>query len=288
MSSKYLSGSVGFTLLECNNIYVLLFADIHDGIEYCKQDSVMIAEWLNRISNKNTVLLEEIIREEFQLTDLWPNAKHTQELKHLKDTNEKIIPVDIRPMLIPFSWELVNMNDNKLGDITLLKYIKPLLDLFSLSSPFYNNYIKTGIDEMEKTQANSDKSKVSPNTHFKELKDMFKEFILNNKNVMNKNIYYIIQNEISILYQINNLIGMLMEWYIILLIHNNTKNTVVHVGLAHSNRLLDLLVKVYRFKIIEQSGLNRMADIPISIPSACVLLPPDVMNMYNKKYGFFQ
>jgi len=79
---------------------------------------------------------------------------------------------------------------------------------------------------------------------------------------------------------------MIMEWYIILLIHNNTKNTIIHVGLAHSNRLLDLLVKVYRFKIIKQSGINQMSEIPNNIPSSCIMLPPDVTNMYNRKYGF--
>ena len=38
MPSKFLSGSVGYTLLEYNNMFVLLFADIHDGIEYCKKN----------------------------------------------------------------------------------------------------------------------------------------------------------------------------------------------------------------------------------------------------------
>ena len=55
--SIYLSGSVGYTLLEYNSMYVLLFADIHDGIEYCKQNnSEYIASFLNRHSNKNKIL----------------------------------------------------------------------------------------------------------------------------------------------------------------------------------------------------------------------------------------
>ena len=285
MSSTYLSGSVGFTLLELNTINVLLFADIHDGIEYCKQDSTMIAEWLNKMSSKNNILLEEIIREKFILTDLWPNSKHTQELKQLKNANEKIIPIDIRPKLIPFSWEVVGTN-NILGQMRLDKYINDMVKLFNMDSEFYIKYLKIDIETMEIKQSTFSESKVSPLTHFNELKEILKQFILDNKDLLNKNIIYISKNNIKILYEINNLISMIMEWYIILLIHNNTKNTIIHVGLAHSNRLLDLLVKVYRFKIIKQSGINQMSEIPNNIPSSCIMLPPDVTNMYNRKYGF--
>ena len=80
---------------------------------------------------------------------------------------------------------------------------------------------------------------------------------------------------------------MIMEWYIVLLIYNDTTNKIIHVGLAHSNRLLDLLTLVYRFNIKYQTGINKMIEIPTNIPSACVMLPPDVTNMFRRKYGFF-
>ena len=125
----YLSGSVGYTLLEKDNKFIFLLADIHDGVNYCKQNSVMIASYLDKISNNNVVLLEEIIENNFKLEDLWPTSKHTKELKKLNNDNDKIIPIDIRPMLIPFSWELVE-NNNKLGKMILLEYIKLLDDFF--------------------------------------------------------------------------------------------------------------------------------------------------------------
>ena len=285
--SIYLSGSVGYTLLKLNNIYILLLADIHDGIEYCTQDSTMISDWLDNVSsnNNNTILLEEIIREKFKLTDLWPNARHTQELKKLNQGNKMIIPVDIRPMLIPFSWELVSTN-KKLGETRLLQYIQPLEDFFNKNTNFYNNYIKNNVDIMETKQNQYTDSKISPSFHFNQLSIIFVEFKNENENIMNKNISEIIDINIIVLQHINNLISMIMEWYIILLIYSNNNNSIIHVGLAHSNRLLDLLVKVYRFKIIEQSGLNKMVDIPNHIPSSCILLPQDINNMYNKQYGF--
>lgn len=283
--SIYLSGSVGYTLLEYNSMYVLLFADIHDGIEYCKQNnSEYIASFLNRHSNKNKILLEEIIREQFKLTELWPNAKHTQELKKLNQSNENIIPVDIRPMLIPFSWELIE-EDIEMGNKTLDFYIGNLTQLFNEESDLFNKYLKDNIQSMTNKQNLLQSSKLSPLVHYNELKTIFEEFKLYYKDFMSKSIVYIKKNKIDILYRINNIISMIMEWYIVLLIHNDMKNTIIHVGLAHSNRILDLLTKVYRFKIISQVGINKMIEIPNNVPSACIMLPHNIQSVYNKKYG---
>jgi hypothetical protein len=107
-----ISGFVGYSYLkyEDKDNYdikkeLLLLADIHDGVSYCKQKSTMIDEFLT-LNDKHTILLEETIREHVSLTDLWPNSIHTQRLKTLNNNNNKIIPVDIRSLLIPFSWEL--------------------------------------------------------------------------------------------------------------------------------------------------------------------------------------
>lgn len=284
--TMYLSGSVGYSLLVYCNMHVLLFADIHDGVKYCTQsNSEFIASFLNRKSNNNQVLLEEIIREEFKLSELWPNAKHTQELKKLNQDNRKIIPVDIRPMLIPFSWELVDSN-TELGESTLGAYINNIEQLFNEKSDLFKKYFQENIKIMTVKQNMVETSKISPMVHYNELKDIFKTFKNQYNDLMKNTILTIKKNNREVLYHINNLISMIMEWYIVLLIHNNTKNTIIHVGLAHSNRLLDLLTKVYRFKIISQVGINKMNQIPRNIPSSCIMLSSDVSNMYNRKYGF--
>ena len=289
MEATYLSGSVGYTLLEYNNMFVLVLADIHDGVEYCKKnDSEFIASFLNRLGNKSTnkILLEEIIREKFKLTELWPHSKHTQELKVLNKENHNIIPIDIRPLLVPFSWELVN-NNTFIGNCTLLVYIDNLIQIFNKKSHIYTNYFLQYINEMNNTQENITDSKISPAVHFNELKIIFDDFKKNYNDMMDKTIYFIQQYHIYILNRINNIISMLMEWYVVLLIHINSKNTVMHLGLAHSNRLLLLLQKVYRFKIISQDGINEISQIRSSIPNACIMIPNDISNMYNKKYGFY-
>jgi hypothetical protein len=291
--STNLSGSVGYTLLELNNtpnnMHVLLLADIHDGINYCTMtNSEMVASWLNKKSNNNTILLEEIIREKFKLTPLWPNSQHTSELQQLKETNDKIIPIDIRPMLIPFSWELINKT-TEIGNMKLVEYIGKLVNLFNKKSEFYNKYFKHKIDKMMLTQLNLKKSKVSPLVHYNELNILFNNFLDTYKNNMNDSIYNIKTSNINILYKINNLISLIMEWYIVLLIHDSDyKHSIIHIGLAHSNHILDILIMVYRFKIIEQKGINLIQQIKSDTPSACLIIPSHINNMYNNKYGMMQ
>jgi hypothetical protein len=281
----YVSGSVGYTLLEHNNIYRLILSDVHGGVTYCIQDSTMISSFLNDLSSDNSVLLEEVITGKFNLEELFSGSPHTQELKRLSNTNNKIKSVDIRPLLLPFSWELVNSNNN-LANFTLIKYISLINSFFNLESELYNNYI---IDNIKNMHNNKIKHTISPCTHFNELQRLFIEFKNNNSNMMESTILYIYNNDINILHRINNICSMIMEWYIILLIYNNIKNSILHVGLAHSNRIIDLLTLVYGFKLIKQGGINKMTEVEnINTPSSCILIPSDITKKYkyNKKFGF--
>jgi len=275
----YLSGSVGFTLLEKDKKYILLLADIHDGVKYCKEDSTMISSYLNKMSENNMIMLEEIVRDNFKLEDLWPNSQHTKELKELNQNNEKIIPIDIRPMLLPFSWELLESN-KKLGDMKLILYIKLIEDFFNKSSVLYEKYIINNISKI---------NSVLPLVHFNEILLLYEEFKKEYSDDMNQSILYIYQNNTDILFRINNVCSIIMEWYTILLIHTSIRNCIIHIGLAHSNKILDLLTQIYNFKIINTSGINTMNDIytsAVNTQSACILLPPDITKRYNKKYGF--
>jgi hypothetical protein len=280
--SFYLSGSVGYTFLNNNDINVLLLADIHDGVKYCKENSKMIAKWLDENSEKYTILLEEV-RGDYKLTDLWPDSIHTKELKQLNSINLNIIPVDIRPQLIPFSWELLDTNSiqiNVLRKITLKIYLKYLENFFKNTLNANDIMKKNNISFTHKNTNN-----VSPEYHLSILKELFEEYKNMYIEIINKDIQYVRDNNPNALIRINNLISMCMEWYIIVLILHNSKNTIIHVGLAHSNRILDLLVQVYKFNIIEKTGINKLNEVNSEIPSACILISKNVNNMYNKKYG---
>lgn len=274
----YLSGSVGYTLLKhkyCDK-YVFLLADIHDGVNYCKQDSIMIDKWLS-LKDNNDILLEELLREKISFTDLWPSSVHTQRLKTLNQNNNKIKPVDIRSLLIPFSWELklsTNITlEDMLNNINKFFYFK--------KTKLMVRYI---VPEMIKLNNSNDKNIIYGRqlliNHFNEMKQIYIDYITINKQYLNKPLMDLYDNT-QLLEQINNITSMIMEWYILLLILNSNNNCILHLGLAHSNRILDFLTKVYLFNVINKSGINAINELNENSPQACLLISDEVNNKFK-------
>lgn len=279
----YLSGSVGYTLLKHKilNKYIFLLADVHDGVSYCNTDSVMIDKWLS-LKDNNNILLEEAVRESFELTDLWPTAEHTQRLKQLNKSNNKIKPVDIRPLLIPFSWELLSdkHNENKEQNNTLLEdYIIFINNIFNYKkSKLMVEYI---VKQLKKLEIEGDiRMKKILLQHFQEMKGIYIEYINDNKLNMKKTMRELFDSNPEILEEINELTSMIMEWYILLLILNSKENCIIHLGLAHSNRILDFLTEVYSFDVIKKSGINMTDEIDNDM-KACLLVPDDINNKFK-------
>ena len=80
----------------------------------------------------------------------------------------------------------------------------------------------------------------------------------------------------------------IMEWYIVMLVHNSIKNTIIHVGLAHSEKVLILLTGPYRFNIVENQGVNNMDNLRDTM-RACIMVPPEINNLFNRKnYSLFR
>ncbi len=278
----YLSGSVGYTLLKhkYTNKYILLLADIHDGVSYCSQDSMMIDKFLS-LKDGNDILLEEAVRENFELTDLWPGAIHTQRLKKLNKSNGKIKPIDIRPLLIPFSWELLNSDnsDKEQAKITLEQYLSFIDKIFNYKSSTL--MMKYFVKELKKLEKNADpKMREILLEHFQEMKELYLEYLQENKFYLQKTMIEIVNSNEQILEEVNNMTSMIMEWYILLLVLNSNTNSILHMGLAHSNRILDFLVDVYSFEVIKQSGINMMNQINDE-PKACLLVPDDINTKFK-------
>lgn len=284
--NKYIdiSGSIGFTLLK-NKILktdVLLLADVHDGVTYCKQSSIQMADYFKNKSYKNKILLEETTLNDVKLKDLWPNSEHTQKLKKLAFKDDKIISFDIRPLLIPFSWELIEI-DKKLGDYTLKKYLKYIDTFFTGESNLYRKHISKELDEL-----NNNYYKKRNTLHLKEIERQYNLF--KTKNKMNLTLSEIKNSNIEILYKINDIISYIMEWYILLHILNSDKNIIIHTGLAHSSKLISFLLW-YKFEKIQSEGINFFNQIDdinnLNNISACIKLPRYIDNMFSKKFGFF-
>ncbi len=277
----YLSGSVGYTLLKHKHMdkFILLLADIHDGVSYCNQDSMMIDKFLS-IKDDNNVLLEEAVRETLDLKDLWPGAEHTQRLKKLNRTNQKIKPVDIRPLLIKFSWELLEINDNDTqSNMTLKAYLSLIDDLFNFrNTKLMRKYFVPEIKKLDKVNI---KIKELLLQHFDEMRELYFEFMNTNKSNLDKPMITLYQNNQNELEEINNITSMIMEWYILLLVLNSNTNSILHLGLAHSNRILDFLLDVYSFNVIKKSGINMIEEINSNEPAACLMVPDEVNNKFK-------
>lgn len=279
-----ISGAVGYTLLRKNlpePFYVLLFADIHDGVEYCQKDTMMIDTLLERLSNNN-VLLEEAPRTNFTLTELWPNAPHTQKLKELNHNNQRITPVDIRPFLIPFSWELFGMNKEvkeKYGEIKFNDYLKILDDI--LNHCKFPDMLKKDIGDLcvGEKDTHPNLYNISILRHFKIIAEEFNKFKNDNKELLNKTMLEMYNNHKDVLENVNNLTSNMMEWYVLLLVYNSKKNAIIHVGLAHSERLLGILTQTHQFFIEKQIGRNKLDTIS---NMSCVYIPPEVLTKFSK------
>jgi hypothetical protein len=266
------SGSMGYVLLEKNGQYILLFSDIHDGVNYCSNvDSEFISKVLLDYANNNIILLEEAVKEpELNLKALWPNAKHTQQLKELSMKYQKDIKsIDIRPILIPFSWELITTN-KKFKQIPFRAYISLLGDFFNRRGKFYEKYFKKVICDDEYL-----------NKHHIVLNELYME-LYNHEYATNPLIFFY-NNDRETLYNLNYLLDLVMEYYMyIYIICFKNERIVIHTGMAHSQRMIEFLTKYYHYKVIQEDGINYIDKIGNGTPSACVKLPQNVKGIFDK------
>ena len=280
----YISGSAGITFMNSKNKKILLLHDVHDGVNYCANNinHIDIDKYFREKNKHNQLILEETVDSNIKLTDLWPNARHTQNLKLL--ANEKInnlYSVDIRPYLIPYSWELIKIDKNKFGKLKLKEYLKFIDILFydKNKSKVYNLFLKD-------LEIKNKLFKQSTHLHFEDIKNIIEMF--KNSNDLNKDIDFFYNNKINILYQLNNILSAIMEWYIILLALSSNKNSIIHAGLAHSNRIKKLLKKFYNFEIEYDKGLTGFENLDLSKNiNSCVLLPKNINSRFNTKFGFY-
>lgn len=271
-----ISGSVGYVYLEKDNKKVLILSDIHDGPEYCTSDSIMIQDFLKMKSITNYTLLEEATPEKRdKLKPLWTGSTHTMGLRDLVIKDKNIIPVDIRPLLLPFSWELMNQKETyKL--IKLHEYLILVDYFFKGHGLVWKKYIEPYISKMDL------KEKEKLISHLQDICNIYKQFIKDNPN--NKIEYYY-NNKTSKLKELNDIVSYIMEWYSLFLILNNPKNSMIHLGLAHSERLVFNLNQIYEYNIIEQQGVVKMKQINDNI-KACINVDT-LNNKFNKKYSLY-
>jgi len=260
-------GSIGYTILKNENHYIILFADMHDVLKECK-DNISISEWINNKFNSSYILLEEVERiKGMELGEIWGDSKHTQKLKELYLNNKNnIIPIDIRPFLIPFSWEL-----KKKSKITLFNYLIMIDNFFCIDDLYIKNKLKY-YDKKLILQKKLGK-------HFMALKYIYYNILIKYHKYINK---YLNEIDDIILLDINELLDYIMEWYICSNIYSlQDKSNIVHTGLAHSENIILLLTHIYNYKIIYQYGTNYIDNVDENNINGCIKL----IDKYNKLFG---
>jgi hypothetical protein len=278
MAQLNINGSIGYTLLSNKDIKILVLADMHSKLPYCDKDGIFVSDWFLKKFNSK-ILLEEVPRIGTQLKELWPSSPHTQKLKEAYLKNSSVIQgIDIRPFLIPFSWEL--SFDNKIPNIHLKNYLSYINLFCNLKLDFLRN-------ELKNIYTKEYLSKSLLGLHYLKIKRLIKKYVDKNKKFLDIKIKDLAKNNTIVLEKVNEIISCIMEWYIVAKIYqsllNGKKNIIIHAGLVHTTNLILLLQKIYNFKIVSEEGLTNIDNYD-NPNNGCLHLPVDIDKQFGGKY----
>lgn len=272
---KNLYGTIGYTILtntKTNN-KIIVFADRHDKLPTCN-NKTKIADWFGQKLQTSKILLEEVPRNSVNLEELWSDSEHTQDLKklYLENSND-IEGLDIRPLLIPFSWELTQVSEPA-HNINIKKYLEKINGFFTVKNAYLlENLPNYKIDKLKGSKLG---------IHFLAIKDNFKKILENNREFLYFSVHTIRTINSNFLEEINNLLDQIMEWHICALIMlNNNKPTIVHAGLAHSEKVVKLLKFYYNYHIVSEKGVNSLHLALDTNISGCMPIPNDMDNQFG-------
>lgn len=276
-----LSGSIGYTLLSKNNKKILIFADAHSDVEYCKDNFIKISDFFNKLLNNNNyqILLEEVNRNNVELNELWPGSEHIQNLKdlYLKNKN-KIIPIDIRPNFYKFSWEVfLDEKYKKFGEMKLIDYLENL-NLFFFKDKKENDKYKLKLNENIKNLIiNQDYYEVLKK-NFEKLKKLYLDYLKKYDNFLNKKLIDIYNIDQTVFHLLDKILSSVMEWYSNLVILTTNKISILHAGLFHSREIVKNLIKDFKFNVEENYGITIFPSFNLK---SCVILSKKMLESIN-------
>lgn len=279
---KNLYGTIGYTILKNNktNKKIIVFADKHDKLPQC-DNQTNISEWFKQKMYSSKILLEEVPRNSVNLEELWSDSVHTQDLKNIfLENSQTINGLDIRPLLIPFSWEIMVDNGNS-HNITIKQYLEKINEFFCVK----NKYLVDNLQNYNVEQLKGTKLGI----HFLLIKKNYKKILENNKQFLNFSVHTIKTINLYLLEEINALLDQIMEWNICANIESNTdKSIIVHAGLAHSEKVVELLLAHYNYDKIIENGINKLNFALNNNVSGCMPMPIDMDKQFGgfNKFGF--
>jgi hypothetical protein len=262
-----LYGSIGYTYLrnDVNNPkFILVLSDNHSKLPYCNNYK-MISDWLKEKSLTNNILLEEVPRNNVLLKELFAQSDHTQKLKELFINNPELIHgIDIRPMLIKFSWEILELTN--MPDITLELYLEEIDIFFNFYNENYNKDSKCY-------------------TQFKTIQNIYLEYKDKYNIYFNHQLLNIFNTNKFILEELNIILDNIMEFYTILNAFNSEsdkKNIIIHTGLVHAEKIVFWLTSAYSYNIVEEKGITNIETIEtMPITNGCLELSKTIDNQLS-------
>ena len=76
------------------------------------------------------------------------------------------------------------------------------------------------------------------------------------------------------MHSIDNINSLIMEYYILILIFSDKRDSIIHTGLAHSTRLKSILIEKFKFTIIKDVSMTQIEQYTGSDnTNACILNP---------------
>lgn len=270
IDSETIYGMVGYTLLGNGNHRIIVMADMHDNMNGCK-NKTDISEWFKSKFGSSEIFLEEVPRDDVKLMELWSTSDHTQKLKNLYLKNPKIIqPLDIRPMMIPYSWEILSSYD-KNYDITLKKYMKQINSFFTLSHDYLVKKLPNYMyGKLKYTKLGN---------HFLTIKRRYRDYIKRNRSKLKLSMYNVDHDTLE---EINKTLNDIMEWFICAKIMlKSYRPIIIHTGLFHSDNTIDWLVSNYGYNIIKQNGINTIEESDtIDQYTGCIEMDKNISKMF--------
>ena len=110
----------------------------------------------------------------------------------------------------------------------------------------------------------------------------FNKILEKNKN---KKLGDILRNSKNIrptpLEEIDEILSLIMEYYIIILIISDKRDTIIHTGLAHSTKIVKFLEKIFGYKVVETKGLDHIKDYKGDGIPACTLFPNEQKGRFS-------
>ena len=271
--AKNIYGAIGYTILKHSTTgkLIIIFADRHDNLNTC-DDNISMAKWMELNMGEYVVLLEEVPRTGVQLSELWPASIHTQDLKNLFLKYPKyIIGFDIRHLITPFSWEVMNDNNK---NILLYDYLKNIDEFFCLKNSYLKqNFAYYDINNIKYTLTGE---------HYLILKKSYKNFLHKYKNFLKLPITTIKLKHTEIFEEFNLILDIIMEWYgcSMCALYKDIP-IILHAGLAHTEYIVEILQTHYKYIPTEEYGINDIKDIDPYKIDGCVPNPQNKNHTYK-------